>query len=84
VSSVSERSLPPGTVAMGEVGLAGEIRAVTGIPRRLAEAARLGFRTAIVPNGALRGGPTTRAMEIIEVGDIGEAVDLGIPPPARE
>ena len=84
VSSVSERSLPPGTVAMGEVGLAGEIRAVSGIPRRLAEAARLGFRTAIVPNGALRGGPTTRGMEIIEVGDIGEAVDLGIPPPAPE
>jgi DNA repair protein RadA/Sms len=78
-SSASDRALPPGTVAMGEVGLAGEIRAVTGIPRRLAEAARLGFRKAVVPAGALGGDPTPAAMEVIEVCDIREAVRLGIP-----
>jgi DNA repair protein RadA/Sms len=73
-SSVSDRALPPGTVAMGEVGLAGEIRAVTGIPRRLAEAARLGFRQAVVPAGGLGTDPAPAGMEIVEVGDISEAV----------
>ena len=83
-SSVSDRALPPGSVAMGEVGLAGEIRAVTGIPRRLAEAARLGFRTAVVPTGALDAATTPASMEVIEVCDIREAVSLGIPVPARK
>jgi len=77
-SSVSDRALPPGTVAMGEVGLAGEIRAVTGIPRRLAEAARLGFRKAVVPTGALSGDPAPAGMQVIEVCDIRQAVSLGI------
>jgi len=77
--SVSDRALPPGTVAMGEVGLAGEIRAVAGIPRRLAEAARLGFVTAVVPAGALGGDPTPAGIQVIEVGDIRQAVNLGFP-----
>ena len=81
-SSVSERALPPGTVAVGEVGLAGEIRPVTGIPRRLAEAARLGFRTAVVPLGALEGASTPPGLHVIQVADIRQAVDLEIPLPA--
>lgn len=40
-------------VAIGEVGLTGEVRPVGAVPRRLAEAARLGFRHALVPAGAL-------------------------------
>ncbi|MEO6143404.1 MAG: magnesium chelatase domain-containing protein, partial [Dermatophilaceae bacterium] len=75
-SSVSDRALPPGTVAMGEVGLAGEIRAVTGIPRRLAEASRLGFRKAVVPVGSLGSGPIPQDMLVIEVSDIHRAVSL--------
>jgi len=43
--------LPSDVVAFGEVGLAGEIRSVAGIARRLAEAGRMGFRRAIVPVG---------------------------------
>jgi DNA repair protein RadA/Sms len=42
-------AIPPDLVALGEVGLGGEVRSVAQAPRRLAEAARLGFRTAIVP-----------------------------------
>ena len=38
-------------VAIGEVGLTGEVRRVGAVPRRLAEAARLGFRYALVPPG---------------------------------
>jgi hypothetical protein len=39
-------------VAIGEVGLAGEVRRVPGVARRLAEAERMGFRRAIVPAGS--------------------------------
>jgi DNA repair protein RadA/Sms len=41
--------LPEGVVAMGELGLAGELRRVRDLPQRLAEAARLGFKMAVVP-----------------------------------
>jgi len=75
-SSVSDRALPPGTVAMGEVGLAGEIRAVTGIPRRLAEAARLGFRGAVVPAGSLGSGRIPDDIFVVEVSDLRRAVSL--------
>jgi DNA repair protein RadA/Sms len=46
-----EVALAPDMVAIGEVGLTGEIRRVAAVPKRLAEAARLGFRFALVPPG---------------------------------
>lgn len=49
-SSVTDRAVPEDLVACGEVGLGGELRGVTGLDRRLAEAARLGFRRAVVPS----------------------------------
>lgn len=48
-SSLLDVALPPNLIAIGEVGLAGEIRRVNGVGRRLAEAARLGFEQALVP-----------------------------------
>ena len=48
-SSLRDRPLPAKSVAIGEVGLLGELRSVAGLERRLREAARLGFETAIVP-----------------------------------
>jgi DNA repair protein RadA/Sms len=48
-SSARGRALDPHTVMFGEVGLAGEIRAVTLCEQRLAEAARLGFKRALIP-----------------------------------
>lgn len=48
-SSYHGRPVDPGTVVFGEVGLAGEVRSVGHIDERLAEAARLGFRQAVVP-----------------------------------
>jgi DNA repair protein RadA/Sms len=77
-SSMSDRPLPPGTVAVGEVGLAGEIRAVTGLSRRLAEAARLGFRQAVVPAGGLGGDPRPAGMDVFEACDIREAVNISL------
>jgi DNA repair protein RadA/Sms len=48
-SSARGRALDPHTVMFGEVGLAGEIRAVTLCEHRIAEAARLGFKRALIP-----------------------------------
>jgi DNA repair protein RadA/Sms len=53
-SSLRDRPIDARTVAVGEVGLLGELRPVAGLDRRLREAARLGFERAIVPAG--RGG----------------------------
>lgn len=48
-SALKKQPLPPKTVVLGEVGLAGEIRAVPNVERRLAEAKRLGYTQAIIP-----------------------------------
>jgi DNA repair protein RadA/Sms len=50
-SSERDVPLPQGWLAIGEVGLAGEVRPVPDAGRRLAEAARLGFTDALVPGG---------------------------------
>jgi len=71
-SAATERRPPPGLVAIGEVGLAGEIRRVSGIEHRLAEAARLGFTTALVPVGS---DPAPQDMRCIEVADLKDALD---------
>jgi DNA repair protein RadA/Sms len=52
VSAVVNKPLPADLVVIGEVGLAGEVRQVAQVGRRLAEAARLGFTRAIVPTSA--------------------------------
>jgi DNA repair protein RadA/Sms len=51
-SAAKGLALPADLVAIGEVGLAGEIRKVTGVNQRVSEAARLGFKRAIVPIGS--------------------------------
>lgn len=49
VSALTNRPIPPDVVVFGEVGLAGELRQAAHAPRRLAEAARMGFTRAVVP-----------------------------------
>jgi DNA repair protein RadA/Sms len=58
-------ALPSDLIALGEVGLAGEVRKVNGIQQRLNEAVRLGFTRAIVPD--LKGELKVPGMEILEV-----------------
>lgn len=48
-SAALDRNFPAKVIALGEVGLAGDLRRVPGLERRLQEAARLGFTTAVVP-----------------------------------
>jgi DNA repair protein RadA/Sms len=83
-SSVVNLAVPQGVIAVGEVGLAGEVRNVAGVPRRITEAERMGFRTAIVPAGSTGGGAAGPAgsagpaggpgMEVIEVENVREAM----------
>lgn len=70
--------LPQGLVAIGEVGLAGDIRPVTGLPRRLNEASRIGFTRAVVPAGSLTEGPPPPGVRVREVSSIGEAVTVAL------
>ena len=73
-SAAQDRPLVTGTVAVGEVGLAGEVRPVTSPGRRLSEAARLGFRVAIVPPGVLGTVPVPDGLRVIEAADLSAAV----------
>ena len=52
VSAVTDRPLPSDMVAFGEIGLGGEVRQVSNAPRRLSEAARLGFHRVIAPRNS--------------------------------
>jgi len=73
-SAAADRPVLPGTVALGEVGLAGEIRPVSGALRRLSEAARLGFTTAIVPPGVVGSGALPEGLTVLEAPDLTSAV----------
>lgn len=76
VSNLTDRPLDEDVVAFGEVGLAGEIRAVSHIQSRIKEAARLGFRRCILPKHNLTQLGATelpRELELIPVGSIQEA-----------
>lgn len=71
LSSASMQPIPQRTIAIGEIGLAGEVRRVPGIQRRIAEAERLGFTHAVVP----RGSQAKTRMRMIEVRDVSAALD---------
>ncbi|HET8640463.1 MAG TPA: DNA repair protein RadA [Pseudonocardiaceae bacterium] len=68
-SGALDLPMAPDLVAIGEVGLTGEVRRVGAVPRRLAEAARLGFRAALVPPGCgpAATGPAPGGMTVLEV-----------------
>ena len=72
-STLRDRPVRPGTVAFGEVGLLGELRAVGGTERRLREAARLGFGRALVPR--VRSGPLAiPGLDVVAVATVREAL----------
>ncbi|WP_262396683.1 DNA repair protein RadA [Zongyangia hominis] len=75
MSSVTDKVIDQSVAAFGEVGLAGEIRAVTSIEQRLTEASRLGLTKCIIPKRSLRSikNPEKYPMDIIGVSYIGEA-----------
>jgi DNA repair protein RadA/Sms len=78
-SASADAPLPGRLVAIGEVGLAGELRPVTGISRRLAEAARLGFTHALVPPDP---GPVPSGIDVTEAPDLMTALGVLRSPPS--
>ena len=73
-SSLRDKSVPRDLVAIGEVGLLGELRPVPGLDRRLREAARLGFKTAVVPRSRHGVAPEVKGISVIAVGNLREAI----------
>ncbi len=76
VASFRDRIVDPSTVLIGEVGLGGQVRAVSQMELRLKEAAKLGFKRAIVPKGQKFG---ELGLEIVPVGKVIDAIVAAIP-----
>lgn len=75
VSGLRDKPIPAGMLAIGEVGLGGEIRSVLRIEDRIREAERLGFTRCLVPHSSLQGLDTSRfSIQIVGVRDIVEAL----------
>ena len=83
VASYRDLTLPPGTVLIGELGLGGQLRPVAQLEQRLQEAARLGFRRAVVPRGSGLGRlAASLELQLLEAGGVAEALvqALGVNP----
>jgi len=74
-SSFTDKPLAPRAVFVGEVGLGGEVRAVTQVEARVSEAARLGFQRAFVPKAGAAALEGRMALDIVPVSNIIEALD---------
>ncbi len=76
VSSYKNRPFPEDTIVFGEVGLSGEVRAVTMPEQRAAEAKKLGFKTCIMPEVSVKGADKDAGIEIIGVKSVNQAIGL--------
>lgn len=77
-SSLRDRQVRRDLIAIGEVGLLGELRPVPGLERRLREAARLGFAAAIVPRSRRSEAPAVKGLEVFAASSLREAVGRAI------
>ena len=76
ISSLTDRCVPDDLIAIGELGLSGECRAVSNLEQRVKEAARLGFTKAIVPYKNIEKRPIDTNIEIIPIHSIYEAISV--------
>jgi DNA repair protein RadA/Sms len=88
-SALRDRPVEAGAACFGEVGLTGDVRFVTGAPRRIAELLKLGFERIITPEGAPKGprgaaknggssGWAKTEVAVVEVNTLEEAVGAAI------
>ncbi|AQP43674.1 DNA repair protein RadA [Tessaracoccus flavus] len=78
-SAALDRHFPKKLLALGEVGLAGDLRRVPGVERRLAEASRLGFELAVVPRGSRDVTvkvPKLGGLKVVEVETLADALGM--------
>jgi DNA repair protein RadA/Sms len=79
ISSLADRAVPDDLIAIGELGLAGECRAVSSLDHRVKEAARLGFSRAVVPARNLEKRKIKADIELIPINSIFEILKLLAP-----
>jgi DNA repair protein RadA/Sms len=74
------RDLPvdPGTVFVGEIGLAGEVRGVNQVEKRIREAERLGFERAIVPKHSVSRAGKFESIKVVGVESVFQAVEVAL------
>lgn len=77
-SSFRDVSAISGTVALGEIGLSGELRSMPQIERRIAEAARLGFTRCIIPAYSKKALQVINNIQVIRAHNVSEALQLGL------
>ena len=77
-SSMRDIPVRADAVLIGELGLAGELRMPSQMPLRLREAAKLGFKIAIVPKRLRKSEPWTKDIQIVEVRGIQQALDAAM------
>jgi DNA repair protein RadA/Sms len=78
-SSFRDRAIDSRLVAIGEIGLSGELRSVSQVERRLSEARRLGFDKAVISASSARRGTTNvSGLRVIRADTVAEAIEAGI------
>ena len=80
ISSFQNRPVPDGVVAFGEVGLSGEVRAVSMAQARVKEAEKLGFSVCILPKVCLQGLTEKRSIRLIGADSVADVARLLIQP----
>lgn len=76
MSSYKDRPVDPGMLIFGEVGLSGEVRAVSQADKRAAEAARMGFTACVLPKVCLDKMKPVKGLRMIGVSNVREAIGL--------
>ena len=77
-SSFRDASVDHGLAVVGEIGLSGELRVVSQLDRRVAEAARLGFKRILTPKAGGKISPVPKDIEILAFSSLREAVGKGL------
>jgi DNA repair protein RadA/Sms len=73
-SAFKNKNIPEDLIVFGEVGLAGEVRSVNNIEKRLSEALKLGFKKAVIPK-TFKSAPSIKGLDITTVKSLKEAID---------
>ncbi|MDE7285465.1 MAG: DNA repair protein RadA, partial [Lachnospiraceae bacterium] len=76
VSSFKNKTIDNKLIAIGEVGLSGEVRGVSMIQARLQEAAKLGFTTCVIPDVCMESVKDMTGIKVIGVKSVREAIQL--------
>ena len=79
-SSYLDRPVPADLVAIGEVGLTGELRSVSQLSQRISEVRRLGFSQCLIPARRRGDLPEPEGLRLIQVRNIGEAIRAALRP----